>query len=72
VFIAALIAGFYNAVNSQLKESNPMKLITMTLITVQSFLTPGKMRLAMFALALVAGRAIPGLDDFNHGGCGGG
>lgn len=49
-----------------------MKLITLTMITLQSYLTPGKMRLAMFALALVAGRVFPGLEDFNHGGCGGG
>jgi hypothetical protein len=49
-----------------------MKLIAMTLITAQTFLTPTKIRIAMFALALVFGRAIPGLDDFNHGGCGGG
>lgn len=49
-----------------------MKLITLTLITVQTFVTPAKMRLVMFAALMLLGSVIPGLDDFNHGGCGGG
>ena len=49
-----------------------MKLITRTLISVQTFLTPANTRLALFALALLVGRIVPGLDDFNHGGVGGG
>lgn len=49
-----------------------MKFITRAMITAQSFLTPAKVRLILFAAALVAGRIFPGLDDFNHGGVGGG
>ena len=49
-----------------------MKLITLTLISVQTFLTPANMRLAVFGAALLLAPFVPGLDDFNHGGCGGG
>lgn len=49
-----------------------MKFLTLALISAQSFLTPTRVRLILFAAALVLGRNIPGLDDFNHGGVGGG
>jgi hypothetical protein len=49
-----------------------MKRITLTLITIQTFVTPARMRLFILAAALLLGRGVPGLDDFNHGGVGGG
>ena len=49
-----------------------MKLLTIAFLSAQTFLTPTKMRLALFAAALVLGRVVPGLDDFSYGGCGGG
>lgn len=49
-----------------------MKRITLSLIRVQTFLTPAKVRLVLFAAALLLAGSVPGLDDFNHGGVGGG
>ncbi|MDX1438072.1 MAG: hypothetical protein R3335_14770 [Anaerolineales bacterium] len=52
-----------------------MKKLTMTMIEVQKYLTPSKMRFAMFGFAVLLALAAPGrfsLDDFNAGGCGGG
>lgn len=52
-----------------------MKKLTMTMIEVQKYLTPNKMRFAMFGFAVLLALAAPGrfsLDDFNAGGCGGG
>ena len=52
-----------------------MKKLTMKMIEVQKYLTPNKMRIAMFGFALVLAAAAPGrfsINDFNAGGCGGG
>jgi hypothetical protein len=65
----------YQQPQQAVQKENEMKKLTMKMIEVQKYLTPNKMRIAMFGFALVLAAAAPGrfsINDFNAGGCGGG